>query len=147
MRELHTEILIDAPAEQVWSVLADLAAYPVWNPFITAAEGRLEPGARLRLRIEPPGGSPVTFRPRLLAVLPGRQLRWLGRVGVPGLFDGEHGFEIHPEGEGRVRLEQWERFGGFLVPFLWRRIAAPTRAGFEAMNAALKARAEAAGSL
>jgi len=146
MRELHTEILIDAPAERVWSVLADLAAYPGWNPFITAAEGRLEPGARLTLRIEPPGGRPVTFRPRLLAVLPGRQLRWLGRVGVPGLFDGEHGFEIHPEGPGRVRLEQWERFGGFLAPFLWRRVAAPTRAGFEAMNAALKVRAEAAGT-
>jgi hypothetical protein len=64
---------------------------------------------------------------------------------MPGLFDGEHGFEIHPEGEGRVRLEQWERFSGFLVPLLWRRIAAPTRAGFVAMNEALKARAEAGG--
>ena len=45
--------------------------------------------------------------------------------------------------DGHVRFHQWERFGGVLVPFLRKMLDTSTRAGFEAMNAALKARAEA----
>jgi uncharacterized membrane protein len=34
MKEIHTEIEINAPAEKVWRVLTDFAAYPEWNPFV-----------------------------------------------------------------------------------------------------------------
>jgi uncharacterized protein YndB with AHSA1/START domain len=34
MKELHTEIEIDASAERVWDILTDFASYPQWNPFI-----------------------------------------------------------------------------------------------------------------
>jgi hypothetical protein len=37
---------------------------------------------------------------------------------------------------------QSEKFGGILVPFLRKMLDTSTRAGFEALNAALKARAE-----
>jgi hypothetical protein len=134
---------IDAPADAVWRELADSHAYPDWNPFVTRMEGELEEGARLRVEIEPPGGRSMTFRPTVLAARPGRELRWLGRLLVRGLFDGEHSFEIEPLGPGRSRLTQSERFSGLLVrPF--RGGLGRTRAGFEAMNVALKARAEAA---
>ncbi len=144
-RELRTEIEIAAPAGRVWQVLIDFAAYPRWNPFIREAEGVLAVGARLRVRIQPPGGRTMTFRPRVLAVVPGRELRWLGRVGMPGLFDGEHVFTIESVGAGRVRLVHREIFTGLLVPVLVGWLEAGTRRGFEAMNAALRARAEADG--
>jgi hypothetical protein len=86
----------------------------------------------------------LTFRPTVLAVQPARELRWLGRFLIPGLFDGEHQFEIHPLGPGRVRFVQQERFTGVLVPLLARNLDDHTLRGFNAMNAALKARAEAA---
>jgi hypothetical protein len=38
MKELHTEIEINASAERVWRVLTDFAAYPKWNPFVRRVE-------------------------------------------------------------------------------------------------------------
>ena len=73
-----------------------------------------------------------------------RRFAWLGRLGgVPKLFDGEHSFAIEPLGPNRVRFVQSEKFGGILVPFLRKMLETSTRAGFEAMNRALKDRAEA----
>jgi hypothetical protein len=142
MTSIRTEIEIAAPADAVWAVLTDTAAYPDWNPFLRRIEGDLAPGARLRVRFAPPGGRQVTMRPRLLALDAPHELRWLGRLGVPGLFDGEHRFRIEPLAAGRVRFVQSEEFRGILVP-LTRSLLARTRAGFEAMNAALRSRAEA----
>jgi len=36
----------------------------------------------------------MTFRPTILKAEPNRELRWLGHLLVPGLFDGEHIFTI-----------------------------------------------------
>ncbi len=40
MKEIHTEIEINAPAGKVWRVLTDFPSYPEWNPF-AAPCGRL----------------------------------------------------------------------------------------------------------
>ena len=84
----------------------------------------------------------MTFKPIVVRVAPERELRWLGRLILPGLFDGEHIFEISRIGDQRVRLTQRETFKGVVVSLLWRSLSNNTRAGFEAMNMALKARAE-----
>jgi hypothetical protein len=128
----------------VWDILTDTSAYPNWNPFIRRLEGSLTPGARLSARISPPDGTAMTFRPTVLAAEPGHELRWLGHLIIPGLFDGEHRFAIEPLEGGRVRFVQEEQFRGLLVPLFAKRLATPTRAGFAAMNQALKARAEGA---
>ena len=78
----------------------------------------------------------MSFAPTVTAVDEGRNLEWLGHLGVPGLFDGRHSFTLEPVDADRTRLTQSERFTGCLVPFtggLLRR----TAAGFEAMNHAL----------
>jgi hypothetical protein len=141
--EIHHAIEIDASPAAVWAVLADVAAYPEWNPFVLSLEGDVRQGARLTARIAPPGGRAMTFRPTVLAAEPERELRWLGRLLVPGLFDGEHSFRIEPLADGRTRFVQSERFSGVLVRLLGRTLE-QTRRGFEQMNEALKLRAEAA---
>jgi hypothetical protein len=124
-RELKTDIEIDAPAETVWEVLTDFSHYSQWNPFIRSISG-----------------NGMTFRPIILALQPGRELRWLGRLLLPGIFDGEHQFQIESLGENRTRLIQREAFSGLLVPFLWSSLDKQTRQGFEEMNRALKIQAE-----
>jgi hypothetical protein len=140
MRTVSSEIEIAASPEQVWGVLADLDSYPEWNPFITHIKGELEMGRRLSVRIQPPGGRAMSFRPTVVTALPGRQLAWLGRLLAPGIFDGEHRFEI-ARGDGGVRFRQSEVFRGMLVPMMGS-VLEKTRAGFEQMNQALKVRAE-----
>lgn len=145
MKELRTEIEIQATAERVWQLLTDLPSFPQWNPFIRKASGNIRVGERLEVKLQPSGASAMTFRPTVLKVEPNREFRWLGHLLVRGLFDGEHCFTIEPLGESRVRFTQREIFKGLLVPLLARRLDADTRRGFEEMNQALKARAEQVG--
>lgn len=99
-------------------------------------------GATLEVRIAPPGGRAMTFRPTVRAAEPNRELRWLGRLLLPGIFDGEHSLVIEPLDGGRSRFVQSERFAGLLVGAL-RGMLGKTERGFEQMNDALRARAEA----
>ena len=141
MRELRTEIEIDAPPERVWQVLIDFGAYPQWNPFIRSIEGEAKVGSRLKARIEPPGAREMTFRPTVRVSEPARELRWLGRLFVPGLVDGEHRLALEPLEGGRSKFIQSERFSGLLVGLLKETLTATER-GFEQMNEALKRRLE-----
>jgi hypothetical protein len=140
---IQHEIEIDASPAAVWDVLADVGSYPDWNPFIRRLRGELREGARLEVEVAPPGGRALSFRPTVLAAEPGRELVWLGRFLVPGLVDGEHRFRIEGLPGGRSRLVQSERFSGILVGFM-RKTLGRTESGFAEMNAAVKARAEAA---
>ena len=82
----------------------------------------------------------MTFKPTLLKVEPNREIRWLGHLFFPGLFDGEHIFLIEPIEESKVRFVQRETFKGILVPILWKSLARDTRRGFDEMNKALRER-------
>jgi hypothetical protein len=140
-REISHTIEIDATPARVWEEFTDTESFPMWNPFITKLDGELREGARLSVRIEPPGGRASTFRPTVLIVDPERELRWLGRLLIPGMFDGEHSFRLEPIGRGCTRFTQAERFSGVLVrPF--GRALDDTEVGFKQMNEALKARSE-----
>ena len=119
----------------------DFDAYQSWNPFIRNLKGDARVGSRLEVVIAPPGGKPQTFRPLVLEVVPNRVFAWRGSLPIPGLFTGEHRFSIADEGPG-TRFTHAEGFSGLLVPFVSRVLSA-TESGFQAMNDALKARAEA----
>ncbi|MFT4039615.1 MAG: SRPBCC domain-containing protein [Thermomicrobiales bacterium] len=143
-RRIETEIQIAASPQQVWAVLADTARYPEWNPFVRRIVGNLAVGERLEVELSPPGGRAMTMRPVVLEARPDHVLRWLGSLGVSGIFDGEHAFEIEASGDNQVRFVQRESFSGVLAPILLRVIGKQTEQGFVAMNEALKQRAEAA---
>jgi hypothetical protein len=142
MKTITTSIRIDAPAHTVWTVLTDAASYPEWNPFVSQLDGALEVGARLTVRISPPGGKGMTFRPRVTAAETGRELAWLGSLGIRGLFDGEHSFLIEPLEDGGCLFTHSERFSGILIPLLSGSLEA-TEEGFHLMNQAIRDRAEA----
>ena len=144
-RRIETNIEINAPAARIWALLTDFARMSSWNPFIKSISGNLAQGDRLSVYIAPPGKVGMRFKPTVLTVRPERELRWLGHLLIPGVFDGEHYFLLEPIGEGRTRLTQGEKFSGLLVGFLSGTLSG-TEAGFKAMNTALKREAERNGS-
>jgi hypothetical protein len=141
VKRIDTEIEIAASPERVWALLADTPRWKEWNPFVRSFEGELREGARITVKIGPPGKAPMTFKPRLLAVRANEELRWLGRLVIPGLFDGEHHMRLEALPGGKTRFHHGEAFGGILVPLLGSLLKA-TEKGFVAMNEALKAKAE-----
>ena len=143
MKEISSEIEINASPERVWQVLTDFSALPDWNPFIRTAEGNLRAGDRLKVYIKASKGMGMSFKPTILRAEPNRELRWIGRLLMPGLMDGEHSFIIEPLEGNHVRFVQSESFTGALV-FLMSALGVFKNAliGFEEMNRALKQQAE-----
>ncbi len=139
-KELCSSVDIHAPDTQVWQVLTDFSHYPQWNPYIRQASGELRTGAQLYIFNQSSGTDGISFRPTVLKVEPNRELRWLGYVYLPGLFDGEHIFTIKRLDGTHVHFAQCEIFTGIGVPIEAHSLDTETQRDFEAMNRALKAR-------
>lgn len=142
---IRTEIRVMADRDRVWDVLTDLDAYPKWNPFIVEADGRLVEDARIEIALRTPGGRTMSFVPRVVEVRPPAKLRWRGRWLHAALFEGDHVFELERRGMEQTKVVHRETFSGLYVRWFRRRGLDDTRLGFEAMNRALKERAEADG--
>jgi len=141
MRELHTEIEIQASPERVWQALMNLDKYPEWNPFIHHAVGKAKVGEKVDITFRS-GSKEMTLHCTVIKVEPNRELCWKYHVILPGLFRGEHSFTIEPMGANKVRFIDREIFNGLLVPLQAKDIDTNSRHGFEEMDKALKARAE-----
>jgi hypothetical protein len=141
-KHIRTEIVIQATPAEVWNVLTDFNRYPEWNPFITSLKGVSTKGEKLVARMEPPNGSAMTFKPTVLIANRNKELRWLGHLLFPGLFDGEHIFELYENTDGTTTFVQREEFTGILVPLFSKMLDTKTLAGFELMNKQLKERVE-----
>lgn len=142
MKELRTEIEIQAPPEQVWQVLTDLKKYSEWNPFIHHAIGQAKAGEKVDITFRS-GSKEMTLHCTVIKVEPNRGLSWKYHVILPFLFQGEHSFVIEPAGDNKVRFIDREIFTGLLIPLQARDIDTNSRRGFEEMDRALKARVEA----
>ncbi len=145
MREIRTSVDINATPEAVWSVLTDFDAYPEWNPFIRSISGTLAQGEQLDVNLGASGKKPMSFTPVVTAVTPGEGFAWLGHLGMKGIFDGRHQFQLSESGTG-TRLDHFEEFSGVLSAVVLAAIGSSTSRGFEEMNQALKDRVEAGAS-
>ena len=141
MKELRTEIEIQASPEKVWQTLIRLDQWPEWNPFIHHAIGKAQVGEAVDITVQS-GSKDLTLHCTVIKVEPNRELRWKYHVLASGLFSGEHSFIIEQTEGNTVRFVDREVFNGLLVPLQAKDIDTHSKRGFEAMDAALKARAE-----
>ena len=137
---IDTTVDINAGRDAVWDVLTDFASYKEWNP-VMRIEGAPEVGTKLVVHLLANGGRGMSFKPKVLAATPGKELRWLGKLGLRGIAAGEHFFVLTANDDGTTRLEHGERYSGVLVA-LARGRSAKGGAAYEAFNQALKRRVE-----
>ena len=142
VKEIKTEIVIKATPEKVWAILTDFDNYPNWNPFIKSIKGQVAVGNKIIARLEPPKAKGMTFKPSVLIFDANKEFKWLGHLLFPGLFDGEHKFELFDNGNGTTNFRQSEKFKGLLVPLFKKMLDNNTTNGFNLMNQKLKELAE-----
>jgi hypothetical protein len=135
--KIYSKISIPASAEMVWKVLTDTEKYPEWNPLIQSLEGELKEGNKLKARI-----NGMKFKPKVLDFKQNKLFRWKGRFLIPGLFDGEHSFEIEEVSENRCVLHHYENFSGILVPFMRKKLKNEVEPLFEQFNEKLEEKVE-----
>lgn len=141
-KQIHTEIIINAPLQKVWQIIIQLEDYKNWNPILIECRGIAKTGQRLKNVMRTKGSKTMSFNPIVTKVEEDQYFEWLGSLLVKGIFDGRHSFrltEISPE---QVRLVHREEFSGIASGFILKKIKEQTTSNFILWNQALKAHAE-----
>jgi hypothetical protein len=139
-----TETLaVAAPAATVWSVVTDLARYPEWNPFVVACRSTLEPGTPIDMRVRVLPFVAQRQRETIFEHVPGRLLRY-GLSPMPlGVLASSRSHTVESVTPERARYVSDFRLDGWLAPVVQALLGRRLAAGFAAMSAAIKTRAEA----
>jgi len=137
MEHYESTALIDADPNAIWAILADAPAYPSWDSGVVSVEGRVEPGAKLKVTSE--ANPKRAFPVKVTELQPGERMTWTG--GMPlGLFKGERTYRLTPEG-GATRFTMREEYSGPLLPLIFRTIP-DLQPSFDKFARGLKNRAE-----
>lgn len=137
--EIHSEIEIAASARKLWEVLTDFEHYPDWNPLFKSVRTEFAVGRPVHVTERMPNGKRVSFTSRWAQIDPGRHCCWEGKFMVPFLWHGFHSFKLTELGPGRTLFTHRETYTGLLSKSLGLETLKPA---FDAMNVALKVRAE-----
>lgn len=140
---VRASIEIDAPAERIFDILADLGAYPEWNPFTVRAESTLRLGDPIHLYVRLRGGH---LSHRVEYVSKNERptgLCWGTTIGAGFLLTAERCQTLVPLDERRTRYVNEDVLTGWLAPLVMRVYGPAMQRGFEAVASALKKRAEA----
>lgn len=119
MAELQAKktIVINASAEAIWKIMADISAWPRWFPTIREAGplagAALAPGSTLYFKAAVAGPA-MKLKVKVSESRPPKKLAWTGgMLGVSAV----HGFDFEPEGQA-TRVTSWENFTGPMVGVL-----------------------------
>lgn len=139
---IEDRIGVQAPADVIWDVVQHLPGWAEWNPVYPRAEGEIRIGNVLSFDLALPGQGTQAIKATVLDWVPGEQLHWQLRM-MGGLIKTLRYIEITPLSDQGCVVDNGEIFGGLMGPSLGKRMRGPIRRGFQAMNEALKERAEA----
>jgi hypothetical protein len=135
---------IDAPIEQVWSILLDLERYAEWNPFTPRIDATLVVGEPVVLHVAmKPGRKRLVQREQCSANDPvGFELGWGMTMGAPWLLRANRVQRLTRRPDGGTHYFTEDVFDGALVPLVMALYGADIQRGFEGVARALAVRAE-----
>ena len=133
-KHAHAEIVIAAPAADVWRVIVDAPAYKHWNPVFVPVSGTFGIGNTLRSQVTSADGELSERESLVVRFAREKVLNQYG--GWPLIFTFNHSIQLVPDAAG-VRVIQHIEYRGVGV-WLWD--VKPMMDAYEAVNRALQAR-------
>jgi len=140
MKEIKGSVMINVPADKVWTVLSERALYKEWNPFITQLSGELKEGNLLDVTVVLPDRPDTKFRSKVIKLESGKELLTKGAI-KKGLLTSEHSFLIETIEEKKCVFSQKIKFTGLMTLFAGK-VIKDSQFALNKMNEELKKRCE-----
>jgi hypothetical protein len=140
---VRAEIEIDAPAERIFDILADLKSYSEWNPFTPRVESTLRPGDAVHLYVRLRGKRLSHRVEHVSRNQRPTHLCWGTTIGAGFLLRAERCQILTPIDARHTRFVNQDEIRGWLAPLVMLLFGRDMQRGFESVAAALKQRAEA----
>jgi hypothetical protein len=140
-RKIYTDVVINASAEQVWSVIKDTNSYKSWAVFLTDIEGELKNGHKIKAKFQlNPSKEKYNSIDHTIQVIEGKSFYWAEK-GPMGICDNHH-FIIEPIDKNTSKFIQKDELtkgatfilGGYLSKIYVK--------GYQGFNRALKQEVE-----
>ena len=113
-KSVHTEIIIEASAVDVWEVLTDFENAKVWNEVLIPVEGELAVGNTVTYEFRENANSSSTMPATVKHMEPNQLLNQGG--GLWGILTFDHRYILEAEGNA-TRVTIHEDYRGIMVPF------------------------------
>lgn len=106
-------IIIEAPRERVWRILANVSRWPQWQPDISNVSGAstLSTGATFTWQT-----GRTTIHSRVALVAPPKIVAWTGRAATARAV---HVFVLTALSPNRTKVESCESMSGFLITWFY----------------------------
>ena len=138
--KIENEVIVRSTTDRVWEVLTDFETYHEWNPFMRKVEGLPIVGKRLRVEMILPNEHQFMAKPKIKVCNELKELRWVSRLYLPGVYDNEHYFQLEMLGPHRTKLIHGEICSGFAAKGVFPKMQQDLEAAFKLMDQALKKR-------
>lgn len=109
----RVKINIDAKAENIWNLLTDAKRFSSWNSTVSAIDGNIREGERIRIHVP---GTSRTFKPKISRVIANKCMTWSN--GVASIFKGSRTFELRKGTDGSTEFIMEERFSGLMFALI-----------------------------
>lgn len=139
MKYFEASSSIKASPQKVWQVLTDGEKFPTWDSGIERFEGKIAPGATVKLYVKVNPGR--AFPLKVTELTANRRMVFSG--GMPlGLFKGVRTYTLEPDAVGGTSFHMREEYTGPLLGMIWKSIP-DLGPSFQQFAAGLKKQAEA----
>ncbi|MGH1339434.1 MAG: SRPBCC family protein [Aureispira sp.] len=140
-RKIYTDIIINAPAAQVWNVLKDTNAYKNWAAFLVDIKGELIDGGKITAQFQlNPSKEKYNTIEHTIQVEEGTEFYW-AEEGPMGICDNHH-FKVESINEETSKFIQSDELTKGATWFLGNLLAKTYAKGYQAFNKQLKIEVE-----